>query len=238
MSSSGPGFPAHRAPSSPGRSSVDPTRLQFTYARSYLDHDGRDQPVLAGAPAAPGSAGTSRWAQRRGLPEGCNAGLLGRAGHRQPTGYQRSELSLETYMLESGSNRLGALDFQADSAVTSPGWTRPTCRAVRRAEKVLPVSRSTRPSASARQRHGHRWCASECADQRRRQASSTSPSCPCRATCIPSSRPKPSASSSRDDAASMVPQARRRHLDGPRCAAHRALRSRSRAGGADTSSRV
>ncbi len=91
---------------------VGADRLDFTYARSYLDNANA---ISLYAPELP---------LRRGLQEPLD-GLTVAASLKDATpdswgervignriGSGDAELSVETYMLESGSNRLGALDFQ------------------------------------------------------------------------------------------------------------------------------
>lgn len=95
-------------------------RLDFTYARSYLDNEkaislyapelplrrGAQEP-LAGLPVAAclKDATPDSWGERV-------------IGNRLGSG--DTEFGLETYMLESGSNRLGALDFQESSEEYRP----------------------------------------------------------------------------------------------------------------------
>lgn len=96
---------------------VGADRLDFTYARSYIDNE---EAISLYAPELP---------LRRGAQEPL-AGLTVAAcledatpdswgerviGNRLGSG--DTEFSAETCMLESGSNRLGALDFQESAAV-------------------------------------------------------------------------------------------------------------------------
>ena len=91
---------------------VSPDRLDFTYARSYL---GNDKAISLYTPELP---------LRRGAQEPLD-GLAIAACLKDATpdswgervignrlGAGNHELSIETYLLESGSNRFGALDFQ------------------------------------------------------------------------------------------------------------------------------
>lgn len=91
---------------------VGADRLDFTYARSYLDNERAislytpELPLRRGAqepPAGLAIAATLKDATPDSWGERVIANRLGSAGR---------ELTLETTMLESGSNRFGALDFQ------------------------------------------------------------------------------------------------------------------------------
>lgn len=99
---------------------VGADRLDFTYARSYLDNE---KAISLYAPELP---------LRRGAQEPMD-GLMVAACLRDATpdswgervignrlGAGDTELSVETYMLESGSNRLGAIDFQESPEEYSP----------------------------------------------------------------------------------------------------------------------
>ena len=86
--------------------------LDFTYARSYLDNDGAislyvpELPLLRGAQEPLGGL-TVAACLKDATPDSWGERVI---GNRLGSGDQ--ELSTETYMLESGSNRLGAIDFQ------------------------------------------------------------------------------------------------------------------------------
>ncbi len=95
-------------------------RLDFTYARSYLD---AEKPISLYAPELP---------LQRGVQEPLD-GLMIAACLKDATpdswgervignrlGEGDAELSIETYMLESGSNRFGAIDFQESASEYVP----------------------------------------------------------------------------------------------------------------------
>lgn len=99
---------------------VGADRLDFTYARSYLENE---KAISLYAPELP---------LRRGVQEPLD-GLAVAACLKDSTpdswgervidnrlGAGETELSIETYMLESGSNRLGAIDFQEGPESYSP----------------------------------------------------------------------------------------------------------------------
>jgi serine/threonine-protein kinase HipA len=96
---------------------IEPGRLQFTYARSYLDQSGAislytpELPLRRGA-QEPLDGLSVAACLKDATPDSWGERVI---GNREGTSDR--ELSLETYMLESGSNRLGALDFRTDSAV-------------------------------------------------------------------------------------------------------------------------
>ncbi|MCZ3386266.1 MAG: HipA domain-containing protein [Actinomycetia bacterium] len=87
-------------------------RLDFTYARSYLDNENAislyepEMPMRRGAQEPLGGL-TLAACLKDATPDSWGERVI---GNRLGSGDQ--ELSIETYMLESGSNRLGAIDFQ------------------------------------------------------------------------------------------------------------------------------
>ena len=91
---------------------VGAERLDFTYARSYLDHP---QAISLYTPELPLRRGaqepldglTVAACLKDATPDSWGERVI---GNRLSSG--DAELSVETYMLESGSNRLGAIDFQ------------------------------------------------------------------------------------------------------------------------------
>jgi serine/threonine-protein kinase HipA len=99
---------------------VGADRLDFTYARSYLDNE---KAISIYAPELPLRRGTQE--PMDGLtvaaclwdatPDSWGERVI---GNRLGSG--DTELSVETYMLESGSNRLGAIDFQESAEEYSP----------------------------------------------------------------------------------------------------------------------
>ncbi len=99
---------------------VDTGRLDFTYARSYLANDkaislyGPELPLRRGA-QEPLDGLTVAACLNDATPDSWGERVI---GNRLGSGDQ--ELSTETYMLESGSNRLGAIDFQESSGEYRP----------------------------------------------------------------------------------------------------------------------
>ncbi|WP_370614361.1 type II toxin-antitoxin system HipA family toxin [Mumia sp. Pv 4-285] len=100
----------------------------FTYGRSYLERDDAVALYLPELPLRPGSirplgaldvagcisdAGPDSWGQRV---------ILARHGHRGPTS-DTAELGLLTYLLDSDSDRIGALDFQTSASSYEPRGT-------------------------------------------------------------------------------------------------------------------
>jgi serine/threonine-protein kinase HipA len=87
-------------------------RLDFTYARSYLDNVkaislyAPELPLRRGAQEPLGGL-TIAACLKDATPDSWGERVI---GNRLGSG--DTELNVETYMLESGSNRLGALDFQ------------------------------------------------------------------------------------------------------------------------------
>ncbi len=87
-------------------------RLDFTYARSYLDNDSAislytpELPLRRGAQESLDGLTVAACLQDA-TPDSWGERVI---GNRLGSGDH--ELSIETYMLESGSNRLGAVDFQ------------------------------------------------------------------------------------------------------------------------------
>lgn len=91
---------------------VGAERLDFTYARSYLDHT---QAISLYVPELPLRRGAQEPLDGLTVPACLNDSTPDSWGERvigNRLGSGDAELSIETYMVESGSNRLGALDFQ------------------------------------------------------------------------------------------------------------------------------
>ncbi|ABL81870.1 MULTISPECIES: type II toxin-antitoxin system HipA family toxin [unclassified Nocardioides] len=99
---------------------VGADRLDFTYARSYLDNE---RAISLYTPELPLRRGTQEPMDgltvaaclRDATPDSWGERVI---GNRLGSG--DTELSVETYMLESGSNRLGAIDFQESPEDYSP----------------------------------------------------------------------------------------------------------------------
>jgi serine/threonine-protein kinase HipA len=94
---------------------VGPHRLDFTYARSYLDNARAislyetELPLRRGAQEPLGGLAIAA-CLKDATPDSWGERVI---GHR--LGSADQELGLETYLLESGSNRLGAIDFQSSA---------------------------------------------------------------------------------------------------------------------------
>lgn len=99
---------------------VGADRLDFTYARSYLENE---KAISLYAPELPLHRGaqepldglTVAACLKDSTPDSWGERVI---GNRLGSG--DTELSIETYMLESGSNRLGAIDFQEGPKDYSP----------------------------------------------------------------------------------------------------------------------
>jgi len=93
---------------------VGANRLDFTYARSYLANDNAislyapELPMRRGA-QQPLDGLTVAACLKDATPDSWGQRVIG-----NHLGSGEDELTIETYMLESGSNRLGAIDFQMD----------------------------------------------------------------------------------------------------------------------------
>ena len=119
-------LPGATEPVVAGRLSADGTRLEFNYGRSYLDRTNAislydtELPLRAGVlPLLPGlsmpgcirDAAPDAWGRRVLINR-----LLGIRGPRTDT----TQLDELTYLLESGSDRAGALDFQTSATQYVP----------------------------------------------------------------------------------------------------------------------
>jgi serine/threonine-protein kinase HipA len=99
---------------------VGADRLDFTYARSYLDNEkaislyAPELPLRRGA-QEPLAGLTVAACLKDATPDSWGERVI---GNRLGSG--DTEFSVETYMLESGSNRLGALDFQESAEEYRP----------------------------------------------------------------------------------------------------------------------
>lgn len=122
-------LPGAREPVVAGRIDADGDLHTFTYARSYRERSDAiplyepELPLVAGAQRPPRSltiagclrdSGPDAWGQRVILAQ--------HIGHLTSLS-DVSELSLLTYLLESGSDRVGALDFQSSASQYVPRAT-------------------------------------------------------------------------------------------------------------------
>ena len=114
-------LPAEPDPVVAGRIEADGEQYVFNYGKSYLDRSDRmpiylpELPLEAGT-IYPEEGLTMSGALRDGLPDAWGRRII----INQMTGYkgtaaQDIEFDELTYMLESGSDRIGALDFQASA---------------------------------------------------------------------------------------------------------------------------
>lgn len=116
-------LPGAKHPVVAGRLDAIGDVVTFTYGRSYLERDerialylpelplqrGRIMPLVGTIAGCISDAGPDAWGQRVIL------------NHRIGSGAEdTAELSLLTYLLDSGSDRVGALDFQASSTEYFP----------------------------------------------------------------------------------------------------------------------
>ena len=119
-------LPGAREPVVAGRIDADEPMRTFTYARSYRERSDAAPLYEPELPLVPGTlrpAGglTVAGCLRDGGPDswGQRVILAQHAGHLTSAS-DVSELSLLTYLLESGSDRIGALDFQASASEYVP----------------------------------------------------------------------------------------------------------------------
>ena len=97
-----------------GRIDADRSPVTFTYGRQYLD---RSDAVPIYEPELPLQAGTQTTASGTGLPlciDDAMPDSWGRHLVNHRLGKPTTDFSDLTYLLQSGSNRIGALDFQSD----------------------------------------------------------------------------------------------------------------------------
>jgi len=138
-------LPGATAPVVCGRLDDDAGGISFVYARSYLD---RPDAVPVYAPELPLRAGAQFSASGTRLPL-CIDDAMPDSWGRRLVQYRRGELTAEygelTYLLESGSDRIGALDFQhAPDTYMARGGTNATLDdlavAAEAVERGLPVN--------------------------------------------------------------------------------------------------
>ena len=103
-----------------GRLDDDAGRISFTYARSYQE---RDSAVAVYEPELPLRVGQQYAASGSRLPLCIDDAMPDSWGRRlvnHKLGQPNSEFNELTYLLESGSDRIGALDFQRSSDIYVP----------------------------------------------------------------------------------------------------------------------
>lgn len=129
--------------------------LEFTYGSSYL---GRDEAISLWPDELPLESGRQR------PPPGLNvAGVIADAGPdawakrvieaRQPPGTP-TKLGLLTYLLESGTDRIGALDFQTDPRNYEPRWSAATLDDMVEAAERLDAGEPLPPELNEALLHG------------------------------------------------------------------------------------
>ncbi len=99
---------------------VGPARLDFTYARSYLENEAA---ISLYAPELPLRRGAQEALDGLTIAACLNDATPDSWGQRvigNRLGAGDRALSIETYMLESGSNRFGAIDFQESATAYRP----------------------------------------------------------------------------------------------------------------------
>lgn len=120
-------LPGATEPVVAGRIDADGDLHTFTYARSYLERGNAtplyepELPLAAGAQRPPGRL-TVAGCLRDGGPDSWGQRVI-LARHASRSDSDVSELGLLTYLLESGSDRIGALDFQASASDYVPRTT-------------------------------------------------------------------------------------------------------------------
>jgi serine/threonine-protein kinase HipA len=119
-------LPEATAPVVAGRLSVDDRTIVFNYGRSYLD---RPEAIPLYLPELPLRRGEIRPPPGLAMPSSIRDAspdawgrrvILNRSFGRKRQDLDRLELSEMTYLLESGSDRIGALDFQRSPDEYSP----------------------------------------------------------------------------------------------------------------------
>ena len=153
-------LPGAAHPVTAGRLDTSGDIVYFTYGRSYLDRPDaiplyapelplRRGPIrpLAGLTAAGciRDAGPDAWGQR--------VILAGHAGHLTADS-DRGDLSLLTYLLESGSDRIGALDFQASPTIYQARATDATLDELMTAAELLEAGQQLPPALAVALLHG------------------------------------------------------------------------------------
>jgi len=147
-------LPGKTTPVVAGYVEGDGKPLRFAYAQSYLERDnaialGPELPLGRGL-QEPGAGLDVAGALRDGAPDGWGQGVI---RHRLGMG-EDDDLSIIQYMLRSGSNRFGALDFQADRSVYEPRQDDAPLADLLRAAEALEAGETLTPALEAALVHG------------------------------------------------------------------------------------
>lgn len=117
-------LPQETEPVPVGRLDRDGVVLLFTYGRSYLERSNAIALYLPELPLRPGPqtplVGVVAGCIRDAAPNGWGQRVI----ENSLAGQGASELGLLTYLLHSGSNRIGALDFQLSAEQYAPAISR------------------------------------------------------------------------------------------------------------------
>ena len=144
-------LPGRMAPVVAGRLYEDGGRLSFNYGRSYLE---RNDAIPIYAPELPLRPGAQPPAPGLSMPACLRDATPDAWGRRvilnRKLGMKRKDVDVEqldelTYALESGSDRIGALDFQASPEVYVPRQAEPATleellTAAQRVEQGVPIT--------------------------------------------------------------------------------------------------
>ena len=127
-----------------GRLEDNDGKLAFNYGKSYLE---RDNAISIYEPELPLRAGKINLLPRMDMPSCIRDGSPDAWGRRviinQVTGRKKDEINLEqlnelNYLMKSGSDRIGALDFQESSSVYNPrNPTAATLEELQRASELV-----------------------------------------------------------------------------------------------------
>ena len=144
-------LPLSTSPIVAGKLTADGSNLLFNYGKSYLEHEGAipiydiELPLYSGILPLPAGlnmpgcirdAAPDAWGRRVIISR-----LLGRGGNSAGS----AELNELTYLLESGSDRIGALDFQLSPTEYEPRFSKNASleellESAERVEKGIPLS--------------------------------------------------------------------------------------------------
>lgn len=185
---------------------VEAGRLDFTYARSYLDNENAMSLYAPELPLRRGGQEPLDGLRIAACLKDATPDSWGERVIGNRMGSDDQELSIETYMLQSGSNRFGAIDFQESASKYVPRLdTASLDELFDAAEKVLAGVPLNSAIGDALMNGTAIGGATRRFSSATTQAPSTSPSCPSPPTCTRSSGRKPSGSSLRGAAGLTCP---------------------------------